>query len=151
MGFWGGLLKKGKNALASSVANSSYVNMYLPERSEVGYPLDVLGVGLNEDGCLRDKFLAYNAATLLEAGSDTTTSVTQGFILFMLSHPSVLERPRAEIDLAVGAVNRSDGRMPEFEDEKKCPYLMTCIKESLHRRPSVVISKHTVPFFKKCH
>ncbi|KAF8805763.1 cytochrome P450, partial [Phlegmacium glaucopus] len=79
------------------------------------------------------------AGTILEAGSDTTATVMQSFVLFMLSHPPVLECVRAEIDAAVGAVDGSDRCMPEFEDEEKCPYFMACIKETLCRRPPTIM------------
>ncbi|KAF8804079.1 cytochrome P450, partial [Phlegmacium glaucopus] len=97
------------------------------------------GVGLTPDSLPCDKLLAYTAGTFLEAGSDTTASTMQSFVLFMLSHPPVLKCVRAEIDAAVGAVDESDGRMPEFEDEEKCPYFVACIKETLRRRPPTIM------------
>ncbi|KIK64878.1 hypothetical protein GYMLUDRAFT_160779 [Collybiopsis luxurians FD-317 M1] len=139
MELWGGFLESGKKLLSAGTANTSYVNTYLRERSEGGHPLDVPGVGLTDDGFLRDKLVAYTAGTVLEAGSDTTASTMQSFILFMLAHPPVLERVRKEIDEAVGAINGSDGRMPEFEDEARCPYFIACIKETLRRRPPTIM------------
>ncbi|KAF9567990.1 cytochrome P450 [Agrocybe pediades] len=139
MELWGGLLDGAKRMIEERVANTSYVNNYLRARTEAGHPLTVPGVGLTPDGHLRDKLLAYSAGTILEAGSDTTASTMQSFILFMLAHPPVLERVRAEIDAAVGAVNGSDGRMPEFDDEDKCPYFVACIKETLRRRPPTIM------------
>ncbi|KAF8810830.1 cytochrome P450 [Phlegmacium glaucopus] len=139
MELWGGLLDGGKRMIEDRIPNTSYVNTYLRTRSDAGHPLSVPGVGLTPDGFLRDKLLAYTAGTILEAGSDTTASTMQSFVLFMLSHPPVLERVRAEIDAAVGAVDGSDGRMPEFEDEEKCPYFVACIKETLRRRPPTIM------------
>lgn len=147
MELWGGLLNNGKRLIEERIANSSYVNIYLRSRGDAGHPLNVPGVGLTPDGFLRDKLLAYTAGTLLEAGSDTTASTIQSFILFMLAHPPVLERVRAEIDAAVGAVNGSDGRMPEFEDEEKCPYFVACIKETLRRRPPTIMGMSATPQF----
>ena len=143
MELWGGLLDGGKRLIEENLANSSYVNIYLRTRSDAGHPLNVPGVGLTSDGFLRDKLLAYTAGTILEAGSDTTASTIQSFILFMLAHPPVLARVRAEIDAAVGAVDGSDGRMPEFEDEEKCPYFVACIKETLRRRPPTIMGIST--------
>lgn len=139
MELWGGLLDGGKRMIEDRTANSSYVNTYLRDRSDAGHSLNVPGIGLTPDGFLRDKLLAYTAGTILEAGSDTTASTMQSFVLFMLAHPPVLARVRAEIDAAVGAVDGADGRMPEFEDEEKCPYFVACIKETLRRRPPTIM------------
>lgn len=148
MELWGGLLDGGKRLIEERVANTSYVNNYLRARTDAGHALSVPGVGLTPDGYLRDKLLAYTAGTILEAGSDTTASTMQSFILFMLAHPPVLERVRAEIDAAVGAVNGSDGRMPEFDDEEKCPYFVACIKETLRRRPPTIMGMYAIFYFK---
>lgn len=109
MELWGEFLDGGKRLIKDLKANSSYVNTYLRSRSDAGHPANVPGVGLTPDGFLRDKFLAYMAGMILEAGSDTIASTMQNFILFMISHPHVLTRVRAEIDTAVGAVDGSDG------------------------------------------
>ncbi|ESK96519.1 cytochrome p450 [Moniliophthora roreri MCA 2997] len=92
------------------------------------------GRGVLPNGYLSDKLLAYNAGTVLEAGSDTTASTMQSFILFMISHPHVLKKLREEIDSVVG-----NERMPEFEDQENLPYLVACIKETLRRRPPAVM------------
>jgi len=85
---------------------------------------------------LRDTLLAYTAGTVLEAGSDTTASTMQSFILFMISHPDVMRKVRDELDRAVGS-----DRMPTFEDEPNLPYLVACIKETLRRRPPTIMGK----------
>jgi cytochrome P450 len=139
MELWGEFLDGAKRLIEDHKDNSSYVNTHLRSRGDAGHPATVPGVGLTPDGFLRDKFIAYTAGTILEAGSDTIASAMQSFILFMISHPPVLARVRAEIDTAVGAVDGSDGRMPEFEDEEKCPYFIACIKETLRRRPPTIM------------
>ena len=74
---------------------------------------------------MRDKFIAYTAGSLLEAGSDTTASSILVFLLYMVCYPEVLKKAQAEIDRVVGG-----DRMPGWEDEEKLPYLIACIKES---------------------
>ncbi|KAL0058308.1 hypothetical protein AAF712_015025 [Marasmius tenuissimus] len=51
------------------------------------------GCGLTSDGgWLRDTLLAYTAGSVLEAGSDTTTSTLTSFVLFMARHPNIVEK-----------------------------------------------------------
>ncbi|TFK52653.1 cytochrome P450 [Heliocybe sulcata] len=133
MELWGGLLEDIKVDMKNGIFRDSYVGNYLKERSEKGQE-EAPGVGMTEDGWLRDKLLAYTAGTVLEAGSDTTASTMQSFILFMLAHPHVLKKVRDEIDSVVG-----EDRMPNFDDEKSLPYFVACIKETLRRRPPTIM------------
>ncbi|RDB14793.1 hypothetical protein Hypma_016543 [Hypsizygus marmoreus] len=134
MELWGGFLHDLKSEMsAGCIPNDSYVSTYLKARSDAGHA-NAPGCGLTPDGWLKDKLLAYTAATVLEAGSDTTASTMQSFVLFMLSHPHVLERARAEVDRVVG-----EERMPGWEDEPRMPYLVACIKETLRRRPPTIM------------
>lgn len=129
MELWGGLLSDIQKDMGNGIANDCYVGSYLKQRADGGHE-DAPGCGLTEDGWQRDTLLAYTAGTVLEAGSDTTASTIQAFILFMLSHPHVLHKVREEIDRVVGP-----DRMPTFEDEPELPYLIACIKETLRRHP----------------
>ena len=89
---------------------------------------------------MRDTLLAYTGATVLEAGSDTTSATMQSFLLFMLSHPEVAEKARNEIDEVVGTKGE-EMRMPDWEDEERLPYVVACIKETFRRRPPAVMGK----------
>ncbi|EEB95611.1 hypothetical protein MPER_05386 [Moniliophthora perniciosa FA553] len=134
MELWGGLLEKCKEDLRQGKEHvTNYVTNYLKQRMDVGIE-EAPGRGVLPNGYLSDKLLAYNAGTVLEAGSDTTASTMQSFILFMISHPHVLKKLREEIDSVVGIE-----RMPEFEDQDNLPYLVACIKETLRRRPPAVM------------
>lgn len=86
MGLWGGLLTDIQRDMSNGISRDCYVGSYLKQRGENGHE-KAPGCGLTEDGWLRDTLLAYTAGTVLEAGSDTTASAIQSFILFMLSHP----------------------------------------------------------------
>jgi hypothetical protein len=133
MELWGGLLEECKHDIKNGRNLNSFIASYILQRNEAGYH-DAPGKGVTADGWMRDLLLAYVAATPLEAGSDTTSTVIQAFILFMLSHPHVLRRVREEMDSVIG-----DDRMPGFEDEEKLPYLVACIKETLRRRPPIIM------------
>ncbi|KAF4581583.1 hypothetical protein EYR40_009866 [Pleurotus pulmonarius] len=111
-----------------------YASKYLKARAEAGYE-DAPGSGLTPDGqWMKDKFVAYTAGTIVEAGSDTTASTAHTFILMMLSYPHVLTKLREEIDRVVGP-----DRLPTFDDEPNLPYLVACIKETLRRRPAAIL------------
>ncbi|ESK98378.1 cytochrome p450 [Moniliophthora roreri MCA 2997] len=134
MELWGGFLESCKGEIREGkerVAN--YVSTYLRQRADAGIE-EAPGKGILPNGHLTDKLLAYCAGTVLEAGSDTTASTVQSFILFMISHPHVLKKLREEIDSVVG-----DGRMPTFENLGTLPYLIACIKETLRRRPPAAL------------
>ncbi|KAH9941442.1 cytochrome P450 [Amylocystis lapponica] len=129
MELYGGLLDESNAAPRAR----GYVPQYLRARSEAGHE-HAPGVGLTEDGWMRDLLVAYNAGTALEAGADTTAGALLSAIMFFLMHPAVLERARAEVDAAVG-----DSRLPEFADEAKMPYIVACAKETLRRRPPIIM------------
>lgn len=133
MRLWGGLLDDNKRLLKAGTPKECFVTSYLSERTDNGYE-EAPGRGLTDDGWMRDKLVAYTAATVLEAGSDTTAGSIQSFILFILSHPHVLRKVRAEVDRNVGSE-----RLPTFDDEMRLPYLVACIKETLRRRPPAII------------
>ncbi|KAF9489007.1 cytochrome P450 [Pleurotus eryngii] len=133
MKLWGGLLKDIQGDMSKGIASDCYVGNYLKQRAEAGQE-QAPGGGLTDDGWLKDTLLAYTAGTVLEAGSDTTASTMQAFVLMMLAHPEVLQKVRVEVDRVVGS-----DRMPTFEDEPNLPYLVACIKETLRRRPPSIM------------
>ena len=126
---WGSLFDVNKASWRDGSAQTCFVSSYLSQRAEKGHE-DAPGKGLTEDGWMRDKLLTYTAATVLEAGSDTTASTIQTFVLLMLSNPECLKTAQQEMDHAVGP-----DRMPTFDDESNLPYLIACIKETVRRRP----------------
>ncbi|THG95717.1 hypothetical protein EW026_g5986 [Hermanssonia centrifuga] len=132
MELWGGLLDEHKEStLKNGVSPDCYISSYLRSREEHGHA-EATGSGITEDGWMRDKFLTYVAASVLEAGSDTTSSAALAFVLFMLSSPNALKRAREEIDTVVG-----DHRLPDFDDQVNLPYVVACVKETLRKHPPV--------------
>ncbi|KAL8720950.1 MAG: hypothetical protein Q9225_002277 [Loekoesia sp. 1 TL-2023] len=81
-----------------------------------------------------DDRAAYISGSLLEAGSDTTSSTLYGFIQAMLLFPEVQEKAQQEIDAVVGA-----NRLPTMKDEPNLQFIRGCVKESLRWMPTAII------------
>ncbi|KAF7376826.1 O-methylsterigmatocystin oxidoreductase [Mycena sanguinolenta] len=60
------------------------------------------------------------------AGADTTATALTNFFLAMALYPDVQRRAHAELNAIVGR-----GRLPDFEDKGKLPYLSAILKETL--------------------
>ncbi|KAH0342002.1 putative cytochrome P450, partial [Aureobasidium melanogenum] len=72
---------------------------------------------------------AYMAGGLVEAGSETTSSTLNNFVLAMVLFPEAQKKAQEEIDQAVGM------RLPTWEDEANLPYVRALVKEVLRWRP----------------
>ncbi|KAH7093538.1 putative cytochrome P450 oxidoreductase [Paraphoma chrysanthemicola] len=81
-----------------------------------------------------DDEACYITGTLLEAGSDTTSSTLVGFIQAMLLFPDAQRKAQEELDRVVGPE-----RMPTMEDEQSLPYIRCCTKESLRWMPTTIL------------
>ncbi|EMD01271.1 hypothetical protein BAUCODRAFT_62200 [Baudoinia panamericana UAMH 10762] len=81
-----------------------------------------------------DDQACYITGTLLEAGSDTTSSTLYGFMLAMLLYPDVQKKAQAEIDRVVGG-----DRIPTMEDEEDLQYIRGCMKETLRWMPTTIL------------
>ncbi|PKS08389.1 hypothetical protein jhhlp_005333 [Lomentospora prolificans] len=81
-----------------------------------------------------DDQAAYISGTLLEAGSDTTSSTLYAFMQAMLIYPEVQQKAFEEIDRVIGS-----DRMPTMEDEMDLPYIRGCVKESLRWMPTTIL------------
>ncbi|KZT01367.1 cytochrome P450 [Laetiporus sulphureus 93-53] len=128
--FWRSMVDDCRAAMQKGTSRESFVSDYLQKRAGAGAE-DAPGKGITDDGWMRDKFLAYTAGGVLEAGSDSTAVTIQSFILFMLSHPRCIRQAQEELDKVIGA-----NRLPGFEDMERLPYVVACIKETLRRRPT---------------
>ncbi|KAF9460799.1 cytochrome P450 [Collybia nuda] len=69
------------------------------------------------------------AATLYAAGSDTFVSGILSFFLVMALYPDIQQKAQAELDCVV------NGRLPEFCDKKKCPFIESLCYELLRWNP----------------
>ena len=81
-----------------------------------------------------DDAAGYISGSLLEAGSDSTSSILYGFIQALLVWPEVQKKAQDEIDQIVGS-----DRLPTMEDYPQLPYIRCCIKESLRWMPTVIL------------
>ncbi|KAI8939893.1 hypothetical protein NX059_003622 [Plenodomus lindquistii] len=109
-----------KKALKSGTGNPCFSN-------------DVLRVQEQEQ--MSDQQAAYLSGSLLEAGSDTTSSTTIGFIQAMMVFPEVQKEAQAEIDRVVGL-----DRMPTIEDAENLPYIRAIVKETIRWMPTTVMA-----------
>ncbi|EOD46627.1 Cytochrome P450 [Neofusicoccum parvum] len=76
-----------------------------------------------------DLFAAYSCGGLVEAGSETTATTLNNFLLCMTLFPAAMDKAQEEIDRVVGS-----DRLPQWEDEKDLPYTRALIKEVLRWR-----------------
>lgn len=83
---------------------------------------------------LSDDQAGYLSGTLLEPGSDTTSSTLHGFVKAMILFPEVQKRAHKDIDRIVGP-----DRMPNMDDEPKLQYIRSCVKESLRWMPTTIL------------
>ncbi|TVY92825.1 Cytochrome P450 monooxygenase [Lachnellula willkommii] len=73
---------------------------------------------------------AFVAGTMIEAGSETTSSSLNSAILYLAANPAVQARAHAELDEVVGL-----SASPTFEHENRLPYIRAMVKEILRIRP----------------
>ncbi|KAM0715288.1 hypothetical protein Q7P37_008786 [Cladosporium fusiforme] len=90
--------------------------------------------GFSDDQALRSSLLAYISGTLLEAGSDTTSSTLYAFVQAMLLYPEVQRRAQEHLDSVVGS-----SRLPTLDDEADLPYVRCLVKESLRWMPTTIL------------
>ncbi|KAK3711990.1 hypothetical protein LTR37_009302 [Vermiconidia calcicola] len=81
-----------------------------------------------------DALAAYTSGTLLEAGSDTTSSTLYGFVLAMLLYPEVQKEAQQHIDKVCG-----DDRMPTMDDWEDLHYIRCVMKETLRWMPTTIL------------
>ncbi|OQD83336.1 hypothetical protein PENANT_c017G07768 [Penicillium antarcticum] len=86
-----------------------------------------------EDGFSDDQ-AAYISGTLLEAGSDTTSSTLYAFVQAMLLFPDVQRKAQKEIELVVGP-----NRLPLMEDLSELQYVRACMKETVRWMPTTIL------------
>ncbi|KAK5172958.1 uncharacterized protein LTR77_003080 [Saxophila tyrrhenica] len=81
-----------------------------------------------------DPQAAYISGTLLEAGSDTTSSTLYAFVQAMLLYPETQRLAQEQIDKVVGV-----DRMPTMQDEPNLPYIKCLMKETLRWMPTTIL------------
>ncbi|KAH7128216.1 cytochrome P450 [Dendryphion nanum] len=80
-----------------------------------------------------DNLASYISGSLLEAGSDTTSSTLIGWVQAMVLFPDVAKAAQKEIDSVCG------DRFPMLEDEPNLQYVRACAKESMRWMPTAIL------------
>jgi cytochrome P450/NADPH-cytochrome P450 reductase len=88
------------------------------------------GVDRHSGARLDDRNIRHQIITFLVAGHETTSSLLAFALYFLVKHPEVLARARAEVDRAMGRHSP-----PTYEQLLRLPYLVQVLKESLRLWP----------------
>lgn len=81
-----------------------------------------------------DAQAAYVSGTLLEAGSDTTSSTLYAFVQAMLLNQDVQRQAQKQIESVVGS-----SRMPTMDDMPQMPIIRMLMKETLRWMPTTIL------------
>ncbi|KDR68694.1 hypothetical protein GALMADRAFT_78276 [Galerina marginata CBS 339.88] len=111
--------KATKQAIADGVAQQSYVFDNLERLKAEG------SINTEEEEVVRNC-----AAIMYLAGSDTTASLLNSFMLAMAHYPAVQHRAQADLDAVVGK-----SRLPDFSDREALPYIDAIISETMRWGP----------------
>ncbi|KAK2682035.1 hypothetical protein RAB80_003828 [Fusarium oxysporum f. sp. vasinfectum] len=79
--------------------------------------------------------LMYLTGSVLDAGTDTASSVLITLIQMLCAYPEILKRAHAEINMVV-----VEDRTPVWDDFAKLPYINQLIKETQRLRPATPIA-----------
>ncbi|KAM5383723.1 hypothetical protein ACJZ2D_001712 [Fusarium nematophilum] len=85
--------------------------------------------GLEKSG-ISEEQAAYAAGGLVEAGSESTSTVINAWIRVCQIYPNVVTAAQEELDRVVGSE-----RMPTYADEDNLPYIRAMVKETLRFWP----------------
>lgn len=72
-----------------------------------------------------ESVISWTAASMLNAGTDTTAASLLSFFLAMILFPDVQKRAQEEIDRVVG-----DSRLPSLGDRQNLPYIRAIVEET---------------------
>ncbi|KAG6359023.1 hypothetical protein INS49_012543 [Diaporthe citri] len=80
--------------------------------------------------------IAYLAAGIFEAGTETTAMTLNTFLLAAACYPETTRRAQAEIDDYMSSKDNTGELVPTFEDLHQLPYLGAVVKEALRLTPT---------------
>lgn len=80
--------------------------------------------------------IAYLAAGIFEAGTETTAMTINTFLLAAACYPGMTRRAQAEIDELMSSKDHSEEMVPTFADLQQLPYLGAVVKEALRLTPT---------------
>ncbi|SCO50103.1 related to O-methylsterigmatocystin oxidoreductase [Fusarium fujikuroi] len=73
-----------------------------------------------------ERVIAWTAASMMNAGTDTSGATLLAFFAAMLLNPNVQKKAQEEIDRIIG-----DSRLPSFSDKPGLPYITAIVQEVL--------------------
>lgn len=80
--------------------------------------------------------IAYLAAGIFEAGTETTAMTLNTFLLAAACYPEITRRAQAEIDDHMSSKDHREDMVPTFADLQELPYLGAVVKEALRLTPT---------------
>ncbi|KAJ7834049.1 cytochrome P450 [Mycena olivaceomarginata] len=120
--YFGLLVEVEERLKAKKEGNGCFMETVVRRADEWGFTREMVG---------------HLGGTLVEAGSDTTSSFTQSLVLALVAFPEVQKKAQAELDRVVGT-----DRMPRFEDLDQLPYIKAIVNEVHRWRPNAPIIPH---------
>ncbi|KAJ7359897.1 cytochrome P450 [Mycena albidolilacea] len=109
------LVEETRERMRRNQHNGSFMEDILERQAELG---------------MDDEMTSWFGGTLLEGGTDTTTSYLQSLVLALIAYPEVQKKAHEEIDRMVG-----EHRMPTLKDLEQMPYIRAIISETHRFRP----------------
>ncbi|KAL4806077.1 cytochrome P450 [Aspergillus unguis] len=124
MRFRDGLIQKRVEDLKSNkdFERIDLLQTFLEARTEEGKPLEM-------------DYIKAEILLVLLAGADTTGTVFQAMIYYLLTHPGVYDRMMEEVDTAIrsGLVNDVNPQYAEVQEH--LPFFVACVRETLRMCP----------------
>lgn len=80
--------------------------------------------------------IAYLAAGIFEAGTETTAMTINTFLLAAACYPEITRRAQTEIDVFMSSKGHTEDMVPTFADLQQLPYLGAVVKEALRLTPT---------------
>ncbi|KAL3480531.1 cytochrome P450 [Aspergillus californicus] len=105
------------------VGRIDLLQTFLEARTEDGKPLTM-------------DYIKAEVLLVLLAGADTTGTIFQAMIYYLLTHPAVYERMMEEVDSAVRQGLISDDKPQYTEILENLPYFVACVRETLRMCPA---------------
>lgn len=119
-GLYSGMLDLVKDRRKDGTNKGSFMDVVLDQNEKLG---------------LSNHELYFLGGTMMEGGSDTTSSIVIAFVHAMTKWGDVLRKAQAEIDSVMG-----EERTPVWEDYEKLPYVAQTVKEAMRWRPVVPLA-----------
>ena len=119
-GLYSGMVELVQERRAKGVNRGSFTDVVLEQNEK-------LGLSFHE--------LYFLVGTMMEGGSDTTSSIVIAFVHAMTKWGDVLKKAHREIDAVMG-----EERTPVWSDYEKLPYVAQIVKEAMRWRPVVPLA-----------